>query len=221
MARPAPKRTFAAQPLTEKELAALLQRCSARAPTGIRNRALISVMYRCGLRISEALDLRVADIDPDGGTVRVLRGKGNKARTVGIDAGALAMVQRWTDVRAKAGIPPRVPTTVTAEGERIATGTRPVAVLFCTLSGESLSNRYVRDMLKRIAAKAGLEKRVHPHGLRHSYAASLIAEGVPVNTVSRALGHASSAVTARYIDHIAPADVIAMGRARQWNPEEN
>jgi site-specific recombinase XerD len=219
MARAAPIRRFPAQPLTENELSALLKQCSVRAPTGIRNRALIAVMYRCGLRISEALDLRVADIDPDGGTVRVLHGKGNKARTVGTDDGTVAMVQRWVDVRAKAGIPARVPTTVTAEGERVATGKRPVAVLFCTLSGESMSNRYVRDMLKRIAAKAGLEKRVHPHGLRHSFAASLIAEGVPVNTVSKALGHANSSVTARYIDHIAPADVIAMGRARQWNPE--
>jgi site-specific recombinase XerD len=199
MPRPAPKRRFPAQPLTEDEVMALLNRCSTRAPTGIRNRALIAVLYRCGLRISEALDLRVSDVDARKGTVRVLHGKGNKARTVGIDAGGLAMVQRWADVRASRGI---------KRGN-----------LFCTLEGARVSDRYVRDMLKRLAAKAGIDKRVHPHGLRHTHFSELAEEGVPINVISKQAGHSNSAVTARYIDHIAPASVIAMGRAREWHPD--
>jgi integrase len=65
--------------------------------------------------------------------------------------------------------------------------------LFCTMDGRPVSDRYVRDMLKRQAAKAGLEKRVHPHGLRHTHAAELVREGVPVNVIRDQLGHASLA----------------------------
>jgi integrase len=90
------------------------------------------------------------------------------------------------------------------------------AVLFCTLGGKPVSDVYVRAMMKRLARKAQVDKRVHAHGLRHTHAFELAAEGVPVNVISRQLGHSSSAVTARYIDHVAPQDVIIMGRARTW-----
>jgi len=189
-------RKFPAEPLTPGEVNALLSQCSTRAPTGIRNKALIMVLYRAGLRISEALDLRVADVNPARGTLRVLHGKGNKARTVSIDPGAMAVVQRWIDTRRQLGL---------------RNGT-----LFCTLAGKPVLSGYVRDMLKRSAGKAGLEKRVHPHGLRHTNAVEMDHERVPLSVISRHLGHSSSAVTARYIDHVSPADVIAMGRSRAW-----
>lgn len=130
------------------------------------------------------------------GTLRVLRGKGSKARTVGLDPGAMASVQRWADARKAAGI---------------RSGT-----LFCTLAGSPMSQQYVRAMLQRTAGKAGIDKRVRPHGLRHTHAVELVAEGVPVNVISKQLGHSSSAITARYIDHVAPADVIAAMQARTW-----
>jgi site-specific recombinase XerD len=75
---------------------------------------------------------------------------------------------------------------------------------------------YVRDMLKRKAARAGIEKRVHPHGLRHTHAAELVREGVPMNVIRDQLGHTSLATTDRYLRNVAPADVIGMGRARTW-----
>jgi integrase len=62
------------------------------------------------------------------------------------------------------------------------------------------------------------DKRVHPHGLRHTHAAELVAEGVPVNVIQKQLGHVSLATTDIYLRHIAPADVIAMGRNREWTP---
>ena len=68
-----------------------------RAPTGIRNRALITVMYRGGLRLGEALQLKPKDLDAQKGTIRVLHGKGDKARLVGLDEGGWAIVQRWLD----------------------------------------------------------------------------------------------------------------------------
>jgi site-specific recombinase XerD len=70
-------------------------------------------------------------------------------------------------------------------------------------------------MLKRLADKAGIDKRVHPHGLRHGYASELVQEQTPLNVISKALGHANSTVTSRYLDHVALADVIATGRSRR------
>lgn len=191
------KGRYPAEPLTAEEVNALLARCSAVAPTGLRNRALLVLMWRGGLRIAEALALKVSDVTPAKGTVRVLHGKGNKPRTVGLDPGAMAVVQRWIDARKAAGI--------------------RNGILICTLAGDPVSDKYVRAMLGRLADAAGIDKRVHPHGLRHSHAAELAAEGVPVNVISRQLGHASSAITARYIDHIAPAEVVATMQRRTWD----
>ncbi len=74
---------------------------------------------------------------------------------------------------------------------------------------------YVRVVLKRLAARAGIEKRVHAHGLRHTHAAQLRAEGVDI-IISRQPGHASITTTARYLDHIAPRAVIEAIRSRSW-----
>jgi len=184
------------EPLTEDEVADLVRSCSNRAPTGIRNRALITTLYRGGLRIAETLALLPKDVDTDKGTVQILRGKGNKSRVVALDDGAMAILQRWIDKRA---------------GLKINGRHR----LFCTLEGKPMHANYVRAMLQRKAEKAGIEKRVHPHGLRHSMAAGMAAENVPVNVISQALGHSNSATTARYIDHIAPQQVIETMRHRE------
>ena len=191
-------RKFPAEPLTGAEVNAILSQCSATAPTGLRNRALITLMSRGGLRIAEALALKVSDVDPARGTVRVLHGKGNRSRTVGLDPEAMAVVQNWITARK------------TGNG-----------ILICTLTGGPVSDKYVRNLLNRLAAAAGIDKRVHPHGLRHSHATELAAEGVPVNVIARQLGHSNSAVTARYLDHVAPADVIAAMQRRTWNTGES
>jgi len=193
-------RKRAVELLTADEVKHLLAQCSRRAPTGIRDRALITVMYRAGLRVEEALALRPADVDPDRGTVRVLHGKGDKARTVGIDDGALGVISVWLAERKRLGINGR-------------------STLFCTLAGGPLSTDQVRQMTRRRAAKAGIEKRVHPHALRHAYASELAHEGTPVNVIQKALGHSTLATTSIYLDHIAPAAVIALGRSREWRPD--
>lgn len=189
------------EPLTSGEIAALLRQCSATAPTGVRNRALITVMYRTGLRISEALDLRPADVNPERGTIRVLHGKGDAARTVGMDDGGMALVQRWMDRRAGLG--------------------HRHGPLFCTLQGTPLSDSYVRTMLRRIGAKAGIEKRVHPHGLRHSLAVDMANEGVAMHVIQQQLGHKRLSTTDIYLRGLAAADLAAMARNRPpWNPED-
>src|SRR5205823_3327185 len=98
-------RTLDADLLNTGEIEALLAACSRRAPTGLRNRALLVLFWRCGLRCQEALDLMPKDVDFDSGTVVVQRGKGGKRRVVGMDAGTAAVLQQWLDVRAKLRLP--------------------------------------------------------------------------------------------------------------------
>jgi len=183
--------------LTEAEVIALIRACSARAPTGVRNRALIAVLWRSGLRISEALALELRDIDLDAGTLRVRHGKGDKSRTVGVDEQTAALLARWLDRRKKIGAGAR-------------------ASIFCTLDGGRIDSSYVRRLLPRLAAKVGVERRVHAHGLRHTYAAELAREGTAINVIRDALGHTSLAVTDRYLRDVAPTHVIDTMRARRW-----
>jgi site-specific recombinase XerD len=184
--------TFPVEILTAAEARALVHAPSGRAPTGIRNRALIAVMYGGGLRLAEALALKPSDVDPDGGTVRVLHGKNDRPRTAAIRDGALGHVARWIDRRRELKIRGRI--------------------LFCKLDGEELNPRYVRAMVSRAATRAGIEKRVHPHGLRHCYAVELERAGVPVATIQQMLGHAHLNTTAIYLSGISPTDRIAAVR---------
>jgi len=184
--------------LTELEVIALIRACSSRAPTGVRNRALIAVLWRSGLRISEALALELRDVDLELGTVRVRHGKGDKSRTVGVDEQTAALLARWLDRRRKLGPGARAP-------------------VFCTLAGGRVDASYVRHLLPRLAAKAGLDRRVHAHGLRHTYASELARERTPINVIRDALGHTSLAVTDRYLRDVAPMHVIDTIRARRWD----
>jgi site-specific recombinase XerD len=190
-------RTFPPEVLTADEVKALIRASSNRAPTGIRNRALIVVMYRAGLRLSEALALRPKDIDSDAGAVTVLHGKGDKRRVVGLDPGSMAILLRWVDKRHQYGLTGRSP-------------------LFCTLQGRPLHPSYVRTLLHRLGDKAGIEKRVHPHALRHSMAFDLMWEGVPVPLIQAQLGHTSLATTQRYLDHLAPRELVEVMQRREF-----
>ncbi|MGH9023642.1 MAG: tyrosine-type recombinase/integrase [Acidimicrobiia bacterium] len=161
MPRSGKGRKLPAEVLTRDEARALIAACSATAPTGIRNRALLVVLYRGGLRLDEALSLFPKYLDPARGTVRVLHGKGDKARTVVLDPLALAVVERWATERRRLGITSR-------------------RRLFCTLAGGPLDPSYLRQLLPRLARRAGIDKRVHAHGLRHTHAAELGVSGVTV-----------------------------------------
>ena len=189
--------------LSEAETIALIRACSSRAPTGIRNRALIAVLWRRGLRISEALALELRDVDLEAGTLRVRHGKGDRSRTVGVDEQTTALLSRWIDRRRGLGAGGRGP------------GAR--APIFCTLQGGRLDSSYIRRLLPRLAVRAGIDKRVHAHGLRHTHAAELAREGTPINIIRDDLGHTSLAVTDRYLRDVAPQAVIDTLRARRWN----
>jgi integrase len=190
-------RRFPPETLTPGEVFRLMDACGDRSITSRRNRVLIATLYRAGLRISEALSLLPKDIDLETGTIRVLRGKGGKFRVIGIDRCAAEMIRDWISQRA--ALAPGVGST-----------------LFCTCSGRRMSTSYVRQLLPRLARRAGIEKRVHPHGLRHTHAAELAAENMPLNMIQAQLGHSNAATTSRYIQHIAPHRLIASMWGRSW-----
>ena len=173
-----------------------MRQCSCRAPTGVRNRALIAVLWRCGLRVGEARGLVVKDFDPDSGTLVVQRGKGGRRRVVGVDAGTVGLVSRWLEVRRRRGIASRY--------------------LFCGLAGRPLDLSYVRHLLPRLARKAGIERRVHAHGLRHAFAVDMVRAGAPLYVVRDALGHASVATTQVYLSRVGAHEAVEAMRARAW-----
>ena len=194
-------RKLPAEALPRAEVHALLRACSRRAPSGLRNRALLAVLYRAGLRIGEALALEPRDLDPENGTLHVRRGKGARPRTVAMDPEAWAALERWLDRRGQLGVNGR-------------------HAVFCTLQGRPVEASYVRHMMKRLAQRAGLGRRVSPHMLRHTFASELAREGTPIHVIRRLLGHARLETTAHYCDHLAPTELVDAVRARpSWNDE--
>lgn len=189
---------FPVEILTSAEVRGLMGACSRRGLCGTRDRSMIALMYRAGLRISEVLGLLPKDVDLVTGAVAVLKAKGGKSRVVAVDPETVALVELWLEKRAGKGISACAP-------------------LFCSLGGESLDRRNVTRTLKTLAEKAGIRKRVHPHGLRHSRAFDLAVEqGVDVVTVSHALGHSNVSTTNTYLQHIAPAKVLEVMRGGTW-----
>jgi len=202
-------REFPAEVLTPDEVLAVIGGCSATAPTGIRNRALLMLLYRSGLRVSEAVGgkqggkpaLRPSDVNLAAHTIRVLNTKSGKPQTRGFHPSVTDALARWVDTR-----------------RQLSLRNGP---LFCTLAGGPLHAQYVRLMLHRLAAAADIDKRVHPHGLRHTFAWELEQAGVPVSVISDLLGHSSIAVTARYLKHLTNHQAVAVLEAVDLPPLED
>ena len=192
-----------AEVLTPDEIRAILRQIRRDTTSGIRNRAIIIMLWRCGLRLQEALDLEPKNLDLQIGTVTVMHGKGDKRRTVGMDPRACEDIAKWLERREKAlGLDP-------SRGKLFT-------VINMPHRGGPLHQSWVRTMLADRARHAGITKRVHPHGLRHTHAFELSQEGVPLPIIQKQLGHVDLATTARYIDHLAPFEVIRAMQAREW-----
>lgn len=186
---------YPAEVLTKDEIARLLAACGTDRWTSRRDRALLAVMYRAGTRLGETLALRACDFELDRGAIRVLHAKGGRARTVGIDRMGIEEVRCWI-------------------GEHTDLGFDPAGPLFCTKSGRPVSQAVMRRRLPELAARAGIYKRVHAHGFRHTHAAELRAEGIDVAVIKRQLGHTSLLTTIRYLDHLEPMGAILVIRGR-------
>jgi integrase/recombinase XerD len=155
------------------------------APRGIRDRALLELLYAAGLRISEALRLDAEDLSFDGGFVRVI-GKGDLERLVPVGDVALAWLRRYVDDVRPAWL-------AISHVEPVRGG--PV---FLTERGRRLARQQAWSIVKRAAAAAGLDSRVSPHTFRHSFATHLLEGGADLRIVQELLGHATISTTQLY-----------------------
>jgi integrase len=193
-------KTYPVELLTREDVQAIL-RASGRGLAGDRMRAYVSLLYRCGFRAQETLDLAVRDVDFREGTILVRHGKGDKRGVVGVDDAALAVLRVWLGRRATLE-PPRA------------------APIFCTLTRGNIGAPWqypqVVERLHAVAVKADVDKRVVPHSFRHTYAVELLREGVNPFQIMKLLRHSDLATTMRYLDHLMPGEVVAVARARVW-----
>jgi integrase/recombinase XerD len=174
--------------LTVAEVERLLDAAGAEDdadPAGLRDRALLELLYAAGLRISEALGLDREDLSLEAAFVRVI-GKGDKERLVPVGDVALTVLERWI-----AG--PRVALLAAGHVEPIRGGP-----LFLGDRGRRLARQQAWAAVKRAAATAGLADRVSPHTLRHSFATHLLEGGADLRIVQELLGHASISTTQLY-----------------------
>lgn len=185
--------------LSHEEIDRLLRVCSKRAPSGRRNRALLALLWRSGLRLGEALALTPKDVDLQEFVVRIQEGKTGK-RVVGLDISTALLIDQWLVSRKTLGIGNRAP-------------------LFCTLQGGQIDQSYIRHLLPRLAKKAGIERRIHSHGLRHRFSVDLVQEGADLITVQRLLGHRSAATTSVYLSRLGASNAVEFARQRTWNAQ--
>src|SRR5262245_1252247 len=166
--------------LTYAEVKRLLESVCESDPIALRDRALLEVMYGCGLRASEAVGLDVNEVDLRRGFVRP-HGKGNKERIVPLGREAAAAVTRYL----RSGRPQLI-------------GSRPQSRLFVNFRGGPLTRQGLYKIIQRHAKEVGLEGRMSPHTLRHSFATHLLSGGCDLRSVQEMLGHADVATTQLY-----------------------
>lgn len=176
--------------LTREEVAALIAAPNSSCPTGLRNRALLTVMYRTGLRVSETCGLGLRDVRWRDAELHIRPevAKGGREAVLPLDPVTLALLERWKDVR-----------------RRHAAG-RPH--LFTTLQGGPVSRHYVWEMMQRSARRAGVETHVYPHILRHTFATELLREGFNIREVQKLMRHADIRTTTVYL-HIVDTELAA------------
>jgi len=164
--------------LTEDEQERLLEQPNPRYPTGKRNGTMLRLMLNTGLRLAEVTSLKWHDVDLTTGKLMVRQGKGSKDRTLWVAEGDIDRLRSWRERQA----------TVCGQCDHV----------FTTLQGQPLGHRYVQRMVKRYAAKAGIDKNVSPHTLRHSFATDLYRETSKIRLVQKVLGHSDLSTTMIY-----------------------
>jgi integrase/recombinase XerD len=179
--------------LTVAEVERLLEQRTDETPMGIRDRALLELLYAAGLRISEAVGLDLDELSLEEGLVRVV-GKGDKERQVPVGEIAIDWLKEYVaDVR-PALLELWTASRVPADARTRARG----GPIFLSVRGERLDRRRAWEMLRSAARSAGLSNGVSPHTLRHSFATHLLEGGADLRVVQELLGHASISTTQLY-----------------------
>ena len=188
------------QPLSRNEAKALLSACP-NTTAGIRDKAVLATLYRGGTRISETLKIRPADIDWERRIVIIQEGKGGKSRPVVLDDDAIGILKVWAERRKSLGV----------NGHH---------VFFCATNkhvrGSHLDSSHYRHLIGKLGKKAGIEKRCHLHGLRHTAASELLEEGFDLATIAAQLGHAHTSTTSRYLHRLRPDIMNEKLKERTW-----
>ncbi len=180
---------YPAEPLTSEEVRRLLAACGRRGPCGVRDQALLWVLWRTGARVGEVLALRPHHVAE--GAIRLTAClKGGDERVLPVEPEMQAAVDRWME-------------------HRRARGVNGAAPLFCSLRGHALDPSHIRRLLARLGRKAGLERRVHAHAFRHAFASELALAGAPLVAIQDALGHRSAATTQTYLRRVTCAELGA------------
>jgi integrase/recombinase XerD len=163
--------------LNQAEVEQLLSQPDTSTETGLRDRALLELMYSSGLRVSEAVNLKLADVDLDSG-ILITTGKGSKTRRVPVGSSAVEWLKSYLALRRK--------------HENIE-----VSTFFVSPHGKSLNRQVIHALVKEYAEKCGLEN-VSPHTLRHSFATHLVQNSADIRSVQQMLGHADISTTQIY-----------------------
>lgn len=167
--------------LSTGEIESLLQVFDLSRPEGQRNRAMVEMLYGCGLRVSELTTLRLSDLFFREGFIRV-KGKGDKERLVPVGNTAIKQVSIYIEqIRAS-----------------VKVDKKSQDILFLNRFGSQLSRVMIFEILKKAATDAGIKKKVSPHTLRHSFATHLVEGGADLRAVQEMLGHASITTTEIY-----------------------
>ena len=166
--------------LSVEEVDMLIAAIDLSEPEGQRNKAIIEVLFSCGLRVSELVALRLSDLHLEEGYLRIV-GKGNKERLVPISSRAVQELKYWYIDRNVLKIKP---------GEE--------DFVFLNRRGAHLTRTMILIMIKRMALKAGIKKTVSPHTLRHSFATALLEGGADLRSIQVMLGHEKIATTEIY-----------------------
>ena len=163
------------EPLNAAEQLALLKQPNPKAPTGLRNLCLLNLMLKTGLRVNEIINLQESALDFAKSLIFVQESGAAAARVLSLREADLLLLKSWQALKPKNSI-----------------------YFFCTLKGAKLSDRYIREMVKRVARQAGIKKDVYPHLLRYSFAMDFISEVQDLKLLQAALGHREPATTQAY-----------------------
>lgn len=167
--------------LSVEELDLLFNSLDLSTPEGTRNKAILEVMYSCGLRVSELTELRISHIYAQEQCIRVI-GKGNKERLIPIGSSALKYISIYAEnIRVQ-----------------IKVANKCEDILFLNRRGGKLSRVMIFYIIKKATEQAGIRKNIHPHTLRHSFATHLVEGGADLRAVQEMLGHESITTTEIY-----------------------